>query len=104
MKQDSFYSHIALIILREYGTKIDMGLAEIMTPSDVHLGGLGMPRLLGPEHARRALVARLRVRNYLITYYPQLVVAHESFYATQRGAGGDLKNEIAVVGRRPERL
>jgi hypothetical protein len=33
-----------------------------------------MPRLLGAEHARHALVARLRVRNYLITYYPQLVV------------------------------
>jgi hypothetical protein len=26
---------------------------------------------------RHALVARLRVRNYLITYYPQLVVVHE---------------------------
>jgi hypothetical protein len=93
---------------REYDTKIDMGLAEIMTPSDVrsmptlrslpvHLGGLGMPRLLGPEHARHALVARLRVRNYLITYYPQLVVVHESFYATERGAGTDLKNEISVL-------
>jgi hypothetical protein len=70
---------------REYDTK---GLAEIMTPSDVrsmptlrslpvHLRGLGMPRLLGPEHARHAIVARLRVRNYLITYYPQLGVVHE---------------------------
>jgi hypothetical protein len=83
---------------REYDTKLDMGLAEIMTPSDarsmptlrslpVHLG---MPRLLGPEQACHALVVHLRVRNYLITYYPQLVVVHESFYATERGTGADL--------------
>jgi hypothetical protein len=91
---------------REYDTKIDMGLAEIMTPSDVH----SMPTLrslpvqrprnatsVGPRACQARPSRASTVRNYLITYYPQLVVVHESFYATERGAGTDLKNEIAVL-------
>jgi hypothetical protein len=54
-------------------------------------GGPGTAHLFqNIEHVRHTLVARLRVRNYLIDYYSQLVMVHERLYA----GGGDLKNGI----------
>jgi hypothetical protein len=72
---------------REFDSKIDLCLAEIVTPSSsqcleairslpVHNGGLGMPRLAGPEHARHAFVTAARVRNFIVAHHPTLFPVH----------------------------
>ena len=56
-----------------------------------------MPRLSGPEHARNALVARVRVGNFLQTHHPNLVPVHKNFYAAEQGVGADLRHEIDTL-------
>jgi hypothetical protein len=93
---------------REFDTKIDMCLAEITTSREIgnlptirglptHRGGLGMPRLSGPEHARNALISRVRVGSFLQTHHPNLVPVHKNFYAAEHGAGADLRHEIDIM-------
>jgi hypothetical protein len=94
---------------RQFDSNIDLCLAEIVTPSSlqcleairslpVHNGGLGMPRLAGPEHARHSLVTASRVRNFLVAHHPTLVSVHTEFYAVEQGViGGDLRHEMNML-------